>query len=114
MDPAIAALDLDQAGAIVASMVESYLAAGAPPLDAKGADDDDGQDYRAAPVADGLHLHSPVDDGPGPLQPREHRAPVQSGSQGADARLEPGAGACPRPRPRPIGRPNHEPAGLQG
>jgi hypothetical protein len=74
MDPAIAALDLDKAGAIIASMVESYLATGAPPLDAKGAEDDDGQDHRAALVADGLHLHSPIDDGPGPIQPGEHGA----------------------------------------
>jgi hypothetical protein len=43
MDPAIATIDLVKAGAIVASMVESYLAAAVPPLNAKGADDDDGQ-----------------------------------------------------------------------
>ncbi len=40
MNPAIAAIDLVKAGAIVASMVESYLAAGAPPLE--GADNDIG------------------------------------------------------------------------
>jgi hypothetical protein len=54
MDPAIATIDLVKAGAIVASMVESYLAAAVPPLNAKGADDDDGQiNTGAAPVTDG-------------------------------------------------------------
>ncbi len=86
MDPAIAAIDLVKAGAIVASMVESYLAAAVPSLDAKGADDDDGQNYTgAAPVADGLCLHPAIDAGAGPLQSREHRTPVQSGQQGAVA-----------------------------
>jgi hypothetical protein len=32
MDPAIAALDLAEAGAILADMVESFLAAGAVPV----------------------------------------------------------------------------------
>lgn len=52
MDPAVAALDFSKAGAIIASMVESYLAAGAPPsLDAKGAPhDDDVQDQRSTCV----------------------------------------------------------------
>jgi hypothetical protein len=52
MDPAIAALDLAKAGAIIASMVESYLSAGAPPLDAKGAPHDDVvQDQRSAYIS---------------------------------------------------------------
>jgi hypothetical protein len=32
MDPAVAALDLTKAGAIIANMIESYLAGGAPDL----------------------------------------------------------------------------------
>jgi hypothetical protein len=31
MDPAVAAFDFAKAGAIVANMIESYLAVGAPP-----------------------------------------------------------------------------------
>ncbi len=33
LHPAIAALDFAKAGAILANMIESYLAAGAPPFD---------------------------------------------------------------------------------
>ena len=113
MDPAIAVLDLVKAGAIIASMVESYLAAGAPPLEAKGADDDDGQDHRPAPVADGLCLHPPIDGGPGPVQSGEHRTAVQSGEQGAVARVGEGADSDPRSRSRTIGCPDNAPRGLQ-
>ncbi len=78
MDPAIAVLDLSKAGAIIASMVESFLAGvvpeahfqpdvsqtrlrhDAPPLDAKGARHDNVQDQRPAPVEDGLCLHPAV------------------------------------------------------
>ena len=35
MDPAVAALDFAKAGAIIANMIESYLAAGATPLNAE-------------------------------------------------------------------------------
>ena len=102
MNPAIAAIDLVKAGAIVASMVKSYLAAGAPPLE--GADNDNGQDHtQPAPVTDGLRLHPAIDDGTGPLQSGEHRAPVQSGQQGAVARMEPAANPDSRSRPRAIG-----------
>ena len=38
MDPAVATLDFAKAGAIIANMIESYLAAGAPPFNAEGAD----------------------------------------------------------------------------
>ena len=41
MDPAVATLDFAKAGAIIANMIESYLAAGAPPFNAEGADHDD-------------------------------------------------------------------------
>ena len=114
MDPAIAVLDLVKAGAIIASMVESYLAAGAPPLEAKGADDDDGQDHRPAPVADRPPcLHPPIDGGPGPVQSGEHRTAVQSGEQGAVARVGEGADSDPRSRSRTIGCPDNAPRGLQ-
>jgi len=41
MDPALAALDFAKAGAILADMVVSYLAAGALPSDPEGPDDHD-------------------------------------------------------------------------
>src|SRR5580692_8727258 len=102
MDPAVAALDIAKAGAILANMIESYLAGGAPPSNPEGADHDDLQDCRSTSVAPSLHLHSSVDDGAGPLQPGEHRAPVQSGKQGTVPRLELGANPDPRPGSRPV------------
>jgi hypothetical protein len=81
MDPAVAALDFARAGAILADMVETFLAAGIPASLLEGADHDDVKDNRPAPVARGLHLHSPVDAGTSALQPAEHRAPVQSQEQ---------------------------------
>src|SRR5271169_3507063 len=102
MDPAVAALDIAKAGAILANMIESYLAGGAPPSNPEGADHDDLQDCRSTSVAPSLHLHSSVDDGAGPLQPGEHRAPVQSGEQGTVSRLELGANPDPRPGSRPV------------
>src|SRR6516162_3184545 len=101
MDPAIAAIDFTKAGAILADMVESFLAAGAPPPTPEGADHDDIEDRGATPVASGLHLHSSVDAGTGSLQPGEHRAPVQSGEQGTVSRLGPGTDPDSRPGPRP-------------
>src|SRR5262252_8915284 len=110
MDPAVAALDLAKAGAILADMVESFLAAGTTPQLPEGADhDDDDKDRRTAPVAGGVHLHSPVDTGTSPLQPGEHRAPVQSEEQGAVARLESGEDPHPRPRSRALGYAHHQP-----
>src|SRR6516162_10517210 len=101
MDPAIAALDLAEAGAILADMVESFLAAGAvPALPNRGADHDDVEDCRPPPFASGVHLHSSVDAGAGPLQPGEHGAPVQSQEQGAVPRLDPGEDPHPRSGPR--------------
>src|SRR6266478_6877362 len=87
LHPAIAALDFAKAGAILANMIESYLAAGAPPFDPEGPDDDAIEDRRATPVARCLHLHSPVDAGTGSLQPGEHGAAIQSEEQGRAARL---------------------------
>ncbi len=130
MDPTIAAFDLDKAGAIIASMVESYLAANAsptrdqpsaPPLevpqaccqhelprarfqrDAKGAAHDDGQDQRTTSDADGICLHPSIDAGAGALQSGEHGTPVQFGEQGGGPRLEAGPDPGARPRSRPIG-----------
>ena len=78
MDPAVAALDIAKAGVILANMIESYLAGGAPPSNPEGAEHDDLQDRRSTSVAGSLHLHSSIDDGAGPLQPGEHLAPCQS------------------------------------
>jgi Site-specific recombinases, DNA invertase Pin homologs len=41
MDPAIAALDIAKAGVILANMIESFLAGGAPPSNPEGAEHDD-------------------------------------------------------------------------
>src|SRR5215470_11345781 len=98
MDPAIAALDFSKAGAILADMVESFLAAGITPALPEGADHDDVEDHGSTPVAHGVHLHSSVDTGTSPLQPGEHRAPVQSQEQSTGSRLE--SGEDPRPRSR--------------
>jgi len=46
MDPAVAAFDFAKAGAIVANMIESYLAAGALPPNPEGADHVEHQDCR--------------------------------------------------------------------
>src|SRR5271155_3744827 len=89
MAPAVAALDIAKAGAILANMIESYLAGGAPPSNPEGADHDDLQDSRSTSVAPSLHLHSSVDNGAGPLQPGEH----QSASTIWQARHSPSAGA---------------------
>ncbi len=97
MDPALVAFDFTKAGAILADMVESYLAAGAPPFDPEGADDNDFEDCRATFVATSLRLHPPVDDGASSLQPGEYGAPIQSNDQSRWARLE--AGPDPHPRP---------------
>src|SRR6267142_2294045 len=104
MHPAIAALDIAKAGAVLADMVESFLAAGTPPSLPEGADHDDNvQDRGPTPVASGVHLHSSIDAGASALQPGEHGAPVQSQVQGAVPWLEPGADPHPRPRSRPVG-----------
>src|SRR5215468_7856366 len=96
MDPAAAALDFAKAGAIIANMIESYLAAGVPPFNAEGADHAESENCRSSSDAESLHLHSPVDDGASALQSGEHRAPVQSGGPGKVAWLD--AGADPNPR----------------
>ena len=63
MDPAVATLDFAKAGAIIANMIESYLAAGATPLNAEGADHAEPKIADHHLIRKGLHLHSSVDDG---------------------------------------------------
>lgn len=59
---------MPQAGAILANMIECCLVLDAPPSQPEeSADDDNQQDCRTPPVAGGLCLYPPVDDGPGPL-----------------------------------------------
>src|SRR3974390_1496992 len=113
MDPAVAALDITKAGIILANMIESYLAGGALPFNPEGAEHDDLQDCRSTSVAGSVHLHSSINDGAGPLQPGEHRAPVQSGEQGTVARLELGADPDPRPGSRPFRCADNQSRGLQ-
>jgi hypothetical protein len=88
MDPAIAALDFVKAGAIIANMIESYLGAGAPLLDAEGADHAESKDCRSSSDTTSLHLHSSIDAGASALQPGEHGAPVQFGEPSEIARLD--------------------------
>src|SRR5580692_6644056 len=71
MDPAVATLDLAKAGAIIADMIESYLAGGAPSSNPEGADHDDLQDCRSTSVTASLHLHPSIDAGASPLQSGE-------------------------------------------
>src|SRR5215471_14935791 len=91
MDPAVAALDFAKAGAIIANMIESYLAAGATPLNAEGAEHAEYEDCRSSSSAPSLHLHSPVDDGTSASQSGERRASVQSSKPSEVARMGPGA-----------------------
>src|SRR6516162_7640584 len=91
MDPAVAALDFAKAGAIIANMIEAYLAAGATPLNAEGAEHAECEDCRSSSGAARLHLHSAVDTGASALQSREHRAPVQSSEPSKGAGLDSGA-----------------------
>src|SRR6516162_8059679 len=113
MDPAAAALDLAKAGAIIANMIESYLAAGAPPFNAEGADHAESEDCRSSSDAESLHLHSSVDDGASALQSGEHRAPVQSGGPGKVAGLDAGADPNPRRGSCAVGRTDDQARRLQ-
>src|SRR6266404_1689860 len=113
MDPAVAALDFAEAGAIIANMIDSYLAAGAPPPDVEGPDHDQSQDCRSSSRAAGLHLHPSVDDGASPLQSREHRAPVQLSGPSEVARVDSGADPDPRPGSRSLRRAGDQSRRLQ-
>src|SRR3954462_5586538 len=113
MDPALAALDFNKAGAIIADMVASYFAATAPPFDPEGPDDHDFQDCRPTPVTAGLRLHPSIDTGASPLEPGEYGAPIQSVEQGQIARLDTGADSHPRPRSRKVQRSTGKTSGLQ-
>jgi hypothetical protein len=94
MDPAVAALDFAKAGAILADMVESFLAADIPASLLEGADHDDVKENGPAPVTSGLHLHSPVDAGTGALQ-------SSAGARAATPRVkgESPGGLTPSPSP---------------
>src|SRR6516165_2255438 len=113
MDPAVAALDFAKAGAIIANMIEAYLAAGATPLNAEGAEHAEWEDYRSSSGAARLHLHSAVDTGASALQSREHRAPVQSSEPSKGAGLDSGADPHPRRGSRPIGTADDQTRRLQ-
>src|SRR5690242_8844131 len=113
MDPALIGFDLAQAGVIVADMIISYLAAGAPPLDCEEPNDDDVQDRRSASVETGVYLHSSIDAGASPVQSGEHGSSVQPGQQGSLAGLAAGADPRPRPRPRPVWNSRQHPHRLQ-
>jgi hypothetical protein len=113
MDPAVAAFDFAKAGAIVANMIESYLAAGAPPPNPEGADHVEHQDCRSSSGAARLHLHSAVESGASALQSREHRAPVQSSEPSKGAGLDSGADPHPRRGSRPIGTADDQTRRLQ-
>src|SRR5215470_16886988 len=104
MDLAVAALDLTKAGAIIANMIESYLAGGAPLPNTQGADHHEFEDGRSPSGAASLHLHSPIDAGTGPLQSRKQGTPVQSGEPSEGARMDAGADPDPRWRSRPLRR----------
>src|SRR5215475_1050237 len=108
MDPAVAALDLTAAGAIIANMIASYLEAGATPQNAEGADHVKSQDCRSSSCTPSLHLHSSVDDGASTLQSGEYRTSVQSGEPRTSARLEPGSDPDSRQGSRPVGRADHQ------
>src|SRR5271169_1605335 len=113
MDPAVATLNFAQAGAIIANMIESYLAAGAPPLNAEGADHAEPEDCRSSSDAKSLHLHSSVDDGASAIQSGEHRAPVQSSGPSKVAWLDAGADPNPRRGSCPVGRTDDQTRRLQ-
>src|SRR5215472_9865931 len=104
MDPAVAALNLTKAAAIITNMIESYLAGGAPLPNMEGADHDEFEDGRSPSGAASLHLHSPIDAGPGPLQSRKQGTPVQSGEPSEGTGLDAGADPNPRRRSRPLRR----------
>src|SRR6516164_2517553 len=113
MDPTLIAFDFAKAGAIVADMIVSYLAAGAPPLDPEQPNDPDVQDCRSTSVETGVHLHSSIDAGPGPVQSREYGSSVPPGGQSPGSGLEPGPDPSARPRPWPNWDSRHHPHRLQ-
>src|SRR5215472_18756393 len=113
MDPVLIAFDFTKAGAIVADMVVSFLAAGGPPANEEEPDDAPSQDCRPAPLETGVHLHPPIDAGSGALQPGEHGPAVQPGQQGLVAGVESGEDPGPRPRSRPVWSRRQRPDRLQ-
>src|SRR5580693_5957137 len=103
MDLASIPFDLTQAGAILADMVAAYLDAAPPPIAEEKRDDhDELEDQPDSFDTTSLHLHSSIDAGPGAVQSREHRAPIQSDGQGPGLRMEPGADQSPGWRSWPL------------
>jgi hypothetical protein len=113
MDPALIAFDLAKAGAIVADMVVSFLAAGGLSANAEEPDDSPPQDCRPAPLEAGVHLYPAIDAGSGALQPGEHGPAVQPGQQGVVAGVGSGEDPGPRPRSRPVRSRRQRPDRLQ-
>src|SRR6516225_5761523 len=114
MDPAIVALDIAKAGAIIANMIESYLAAGAAPLSAEGVEHAvECEDCRSSSGASRLYLHSPIDDGASAVQSGEHRASVQSSKPSEVPRLEPRTDSDSRRGSRPVGTTDNQARRLQ-
>src|SRR5215471_13458439 len=113
MDPALVAFDFAKAGAILADMIVSYLAAGAPPFDPEEPDDNKCEDHRQTSVPASLCLRPPINNGASPLPPGEYGAPIQSVEQSRPPRLE----ARPNPNPRSgswsVGDDDDQPRGLQ-
>src|SRR5260370_18183362 len=114
MDPAVAGLDFAKSGIVLANMIESYLAGGAPPSNPEGAVHDKPQDFRSTSVTASLRLRSSVDAGTGTLQPGEHRAPVQSGRQGTVSPLQSATASDPPSGSRAIPHARDRAPGLQG
>src|SRR6202011_5746203 len=114
MDPAVAALDLTKAGAIIASMIESYLAAGATPPNAEGAEHAEFENSRASSGAAGLHLHPSIVASASALQSGEHGTPVQSDQPSTITRLDSRADPNSRCGSRPLGRAGDQTRRLQG
>src|SRR4051812_42865305 len=112
-DPVLATLDLAQAGAILANMIEAWFAGAPPSAEPEGFADDDAEDCRPPPEPPGLHLPASVDPRPGALQPGKYRAPIPAGHQSEWVGLEPRPHPGPRPRSRPVGQGHHQPRRLQ-
>src|ERR1700724_4366970 len=113
MDPAVAALDLTKAGAIIASMIESYPRAGPPPPNAEGADHAEFEGSRASSGEPSLHLHPSIVASASALQSGEHGTPVQSGQPSTITRLDRRADPDSRCGSRPLGRAGNQTRRLQ-
>src|SRR5260370_35218363 len=113
MDRWCAAPGCAKGGAISAKPTNPYPAAGAPPVNAEGADHAESEDCRSSSDAKSLHLHSSVDDGASAIQSGEHRAPVQSSGPSKVAWLDAGPNPNPRRESCPVGRTDAQARRLQ-